>query len=103
MDQSTGFEFNHLSFEWFRLSRCMIKILQLWYLSTKRTRNYMGWNIPWDNYHSKLVMFSKLEYEEIISLLIPQLFDIGLEQEHEKLYSFWRFFSDLILLAVFFW
>ena len=48
----------------------------------------MGSNIPCDNYHSKSVMFSELEYEEIISLLIPQLFGIGLEQEHEELYSF---------------
>ena len=100
MDYSTEFVFNNLWFKWFRLSRCMIEILQLRYSSTKWIKKYMGWGIPWDNYQSKSVMLSELEYEEIMSLLIPQLFGIYLEQEREELYSFWRFFSDSIFLTV---
>ena len=47
------------------------KLWQLWYSSTKWIKKYMGWKIPWSNYHSKSVMFSKLEYKQTISLLIP--------------------------------
>ena len=47
------------------------KTLAIVVLEYKWIKKYMDWKIPWSNYHSKSVMFSKLEYKEIISLLIP--------------------------------